>query len=99
MPVYLARPDYPSRRTKGGRLPRYVIVIEPGQHNFSAYVPDVPGVAATGATLGEVTDELREALEFHLEGLMLAGEPLPEPSVIASAVDVALPVPVGTTQS
>ena len=80
-------------------MPRYVIIIEPGPRNFSAYVPDVPGVIATGATIGEVTDELRDALEFHLEGLQLAGEPLPEPSVIASAVDVAFPAPAATTQS
>ncbi|HLZ22015.1 MAG TPA: type II toxin-antitoxin system HicB family antitoxin [Ktedonobacterales bacterium] len=80
-------------------MPRYVIIIEPGKHNYSAYVPDVPGVAATGATIGEVTDELRDALEFHLEGLQLAGEPLPEPSVIASAVDVTFPVPTATTKS
>lgn len=80
-------------------MPRYVIIIEPGKHNYSAYVPDVPGVGATGATIGEVTDELRDALEFHLEGLQLAGEPLPEPSVIASAVDVTFPVPATTTQS
>ena len=75
-------------------MARYVIIVEPGEHNYSAYVPDVPGVAATGATVGEVTDSLRDALEFHLEGLQLAGEPLPEPSVIASAVDVAYPTPV-----
>lgn len=80
-------------------MPRYVIVIEPGTRNYSAYVPDVPGVGATGATIGEVTDELREALEFHLEGLQRAGEPIPEPSVIASAVDVAFPVPAAPTQS
>ncbi|MGH2484522.1 MAG: type II toxin-antitoxin system HicB family antitoxin [Ktedonobacterales bacterium] len=76
---------------------RYVIVVEPGDHNYSAYVPDVPGVVATGATVGEVTDMLREALEFHLEGLQLAGEPIPQPSVIASAVDVASPAPLSAT--
>ena len=50
-------------------MPRYVVIVEPGDHNYSAYVPDVPGVIATGATVGEVTDMMREALEFHLEGL------------------------------
>ena len=79
-------------------MPRYVIIVEPGEHNYSAYVPDVPGVVATGATVGEVTDMMREALEFHLEGLQLAGEPLPEPSVIASAVDVANPAPLAPSR-
>lgn len=79
-------------------MPRYVIIVEPGEHNYSAYVPDVPGVVATGATVGEVTDMMREALEFHLEGLQLAGEPLPEPSVIASAVDVAYPAPLSPSR-
>lgn len=80
-------------------MPRYVILIAKAGNNYSAHVPDVPGVMATGATIGEVTDELRDALEFHLEGLQLAGESLPEPSVIASAVDVAFPVPATSAQS
>ena len=70
-------------------MPRYVILIAEAGNNSSAHVL---GVTATGATIGEVTDELRDALEFHLEGVHLAGEPLPEPSDIASAVDVDLPV-------
>jgi predicted RNase H-like HicB family nuclease len=78
-------------------MSRYVILIAKAGNNYSAYVPDVPGVGATGATVGEVTDTLREALEFHLEGLQLAGEPLPEPSVIASAVDVAFPAALSAT--
>jgi predicted RNase H-like HicB family nuclease len=75
-------------------MPRYVILIAKAGNTFSAHVPDVPGVGATGATVGAVTDTLREALEFHLEGLQRAGESLPEPSVIASAVDVAAPMPL-----
>jgi len=78
-------------------MPRYVILIaRASDTNYSAHVPDVPGVMATGATIGEVTDTLREALEFHLEGLQLAGEPIPEPSVIASAVDVDIPMSAST---
>jgi predicted RNase H-like HicB family nuclease len=72
-------------------MPRYVILIAKAGNNYSAHVPDVPGVAAVGATSGEGTDQMREALEFHLERLQLAGEPLPQPSVIASAVDVEYP--------
>lgn len=80
-------------------MPRYVIIVEPGDHNYSAYVPDVPGVVATGATVGEATDMLRDALKFHLEGLQLAGEPVPDPSVIASTVDVSYPASLSTIRS
>ena len=48
---------------------RYAIVIENAGPNFSAYVPDLPGCVATGATLEEVEREIREAIEFHLDGL------------------------------
>ncbi len=72
-------------------MPRYVIIIENAGSNYSAYVPDIDGVVATGATVGEVTDLLQEALEMHLEAMVRDGEPVPEPSVIASAVDVEYP--------
>lgn len=78
-------------------MPRYVILISKAGNNYSAHAPDAPGVVATGATVGEVTDMMREALEFHLEGLQLAGEPIPEPAVIASAVDVAYPASLSAT--
>ncbi len=70
---------------------RYLIVIEgDGKTNYSAYSPDVPGVAATGATREECEREMREAVEFHLEGLAEDGEPVPEPHSTASyaVVDV-----------
>jgi predicted RNase H-like HicB family nuclease len=49
---------------------RYLIVVEgDGSTNYSAYSPDVPGVAAVGATREECEREMREAIEFHIEGL------------------------------
>ena len=48
---------------------RYAVVIEAAEGNFSAYVPDLPGCVATGATEAEVTRAIREAIEFHLDGL------------------------------
>lgn len=48
---------------------RYAIVIENAGSNYSAYVPDLPGCVATGGTVEEVEREIREAIEFHLEGL------------------------------
>lgn len=56
---------------------RYAIVIEKAEGNFSAYVPDLPGCVATGATFEEVESEIRDAIAFHLEGLREDGLPVP----------------------
>jgi predicted RNase H-like HicB family nuclease len=68
---------------------RYAIVIENAGPNYSAYVPDLPGCIATGATVEEVEREIREAIEFHLEGLREDGSPIPPPSSAVCYVDVA----------
>jgi predicted RNase H-like HicB family nuclease len=47
---------------------RYVVVIEKGERNYSAYVPDLPGCVSVGDTAEQVKSEIREAIEFHLEG-------------------------------
>lgn len=62
---------------------RYAIVIEKAEGNLSAYVPDLPGCVATGATVAEVEEEIREAISFHLEGMREDGvtPPLPESQV------------------
>lgn len=59
---------------------RYAIVIENAGSNFSAYVPDLPGCVATGATIEEAEKSIREAIEFHLEGLREDGLPIPQPA-------------------
>ena len=59
-------------------MSQYAIVIEAdGSANYSAYAPDLPGVVATGDTLDEAEAAMREAVEFHIEGLRLAGESVP----------------------
>jgi predicted RNase H-like HicB family nuclease len=68
---------------------RYAIVIENAGKNFSAYVPDLPGCVATGATPEEVEREIREAIEFHIEGLREDGLPVPQPSSPVRYVDIA----------
>jgi len=68
---------------------RYAIVVENAGPNYSAYAPDLPGCAATGATVEEVQREIREAIEFHLEGLREDGLPIPPPSSAVGYVDVA----------
>ena len=57
----------------------YLIVIEETGTGFAAYSPDVLGCIATGATREEIEREMREALEFHIEGLRLEGLPIPRP--------------------
>ena len=69
-------------------MKRYAVVIERAPGNYSAYVPDLPGCIATGATIAEVEREIREAIEFHIEGLRDAGEPVPEPTSELTYVEV-----------
>jgi predicted RNase H-like HicB family nuclease len=56
---------------------RYAIVIEKTENAYSAYVPDLSGCVATGVSIEEVEAEIREAIEFHLEGLREDGGPIP----------------------
>lgn len=58
----------------------YAVVIEKGETSYGAYVPDLPGCVAVGETLEEVEALIKEAIEFHLEGLRGEGLPIPEPS-------------------
>ena len=67
---------------------RYAIVIDKAGGNFSAYVPDLPGCVATGATLAEIEVAIREAIGFHLDGMREDGEPIPVPSSRVDYVDV-----------
>lgn len=68
---------------------RYAIVIEKADSNYSAYVPDLPGCVATGATIEEVEARIREAIAFHLEGLREDGLPIPAPASRVEYVDIA----------
>jgi len=68
---------------------RYAVVIEKGQSNYSAYVPDLPGCVAVGDTIEETQREIQEAIEFHLEGLRADGLPVPEPTSRVQYVEVA----------
>jgi predicted RNase H-like HicB family nuclease len=56
---------------------RYLVIYESGAENMSGFAPDVPGCASTGRSLEEMLANLREALEFHPEGLALDGQQLP----------------------
>ena len=68
---------------------RYAIVIERAEGNYSAYVPDLPGCVATGATVSEVESEIREAILFHLDGSREDGLPVPPGASQVEYVEVA----------
>jgi predicted RNase H-like HicB family nuclease len=68
---------------------RYPVIIERTNTGFSAYSPDVPGCAAVGDTEAETRQNYQEALEFHFEGMRIAGEPIPEPSCSVDYVEIA----------
>ena len=61
---------------------QYAMIIEKDERNYSAYFPDLPGCIATGETLDEVKQRMREALELHLRGMREDGLPIPEPSLV-----------------
>lgn len=66
----------------------YAVIIEHGPNNLSAYVPDLPGCIATGRTLDEIRRNIREAIEFHIDGLREEGLPVPEPSSRAESIEI-----------
>jgi predicted RNase H-like HicB family nuclease len=68
---------------------RYAMIIEEGERNYSAYLPDLPGCVATGKTLEEVKRRMREAVELHLRGMREDGQPVPEPTSIVEYVEAA----------
>ena len=68
---------------------KYAVIIEKGPASYGAYVPDLPGCVAVGATLDEAEKLIREAIEFHLEGMREDGDPIPEPTTIATYVETS----------
>jgi predicted RNase H-like HicB family nuclease len=66
---------------------RYAIVIEKAEGNYSAYVPDLPGCVATGATMAEIEAEIRDAIRFHVDGLKVDGLAAPLPTTVARFID------------
>ena len=68
---------------------RYLVVVEKGPTSYGAYVPDLPGCVAVGDTKDEVLTLIREAIEFHLEGMSQDGEPIPPPTSTSELIEVA----------
>jgi predicted RNase H-like HicB family nuclease len=68
---------------------RYAMIIEQGERNYSAYLPDLPGCIATGKTIEELKQRMSEAIELHLRGRREDGLPIPEPTSLAEYVAAA----------
>ena len=66
---------------------KYLIVIEPTNTGFSAYSPNIEGCISTGATEEEVTQNMQEAISFHLEGLKLEGYEIPQPKSVSGYIE------------
>jgi predicted RNase H-like HicB family nuclease len=69
-------------------MTEYTVIYEPGERNWSAWVPDLPGCIATSRTRKKLEIQIREAIEFHIEGLRLHGEPIPKPTIEVGTVSV-----------
>lgn len=62
---------------------KFLVIIEKGENNYSAYSPDVPGCGATGESVESTLEHIREALEFHFEGILQNGDEIPEPKSLS----------------
>ena len=71
-------------------MKKYAIVVERAERNYAAYVPDLPGCVATGVTVEEAEQLLREAIEIHIAGLRADGLPVPAPSSIVDYLEVSV---------
>ena len=69
-------------------MKKYAVVFEKAPNNWTAYVPDLPGCVTTGRTIEETRRLIAEAVEFHIEGMRLRGETVPEPTAVAETVEI-----------
>jgi predicted RNase H-like HicB family nuclease len=67
---------------------RYTVILERGESSYGAFVPDLPGCIAAGETEEETLHLIKEAIEFHIEGLKEDGQPVPEPHCVSAVVEV-----------
>jgi predicted RNase H-like HicB family nuclease len=70
-------------------MSRYTVFIEPTATGFSAYLPDLPGCVAAGSTVAETRQLIKEAIEFHIEGMRLNGETVPKPTDLVEQIEVS----------
>ena len=70
-------------------MKEYVVIYEQAEHNWCAYVPDLPGCITTGPTLSDTRANIKEAIEGHVQVMRETGESIPEPTSIADTIPVA----------
>ncbi len=66
----------------------YLVVVEKGPSSYGAYVPDLPGCVAAAESKDEVLALIKEAIEFHLDGLREDGQPIPSPASTSEIVEI-----------
>ena len=69
---------------------KYPVIIEKANGNYSAYCPDLPGCVATGLSIKETVERIKEAIQFHIKGMRKEGLPIPEPSAKITYIEVAI---------
>jgi predicted RNase H-like HicB family nuclease len=69
-------------------MARYLVVVEDTDTGYSAFSPDLPGCVATGNTREEVEQAMREAVEFHLDGIRDDGDSIPAPHCYSTYCDI-----------
>ena len=67
---------------------RFLVVIEKADGNHSAYSPDLPGCVATGETREEAEENIHEAIQMHVQGLLEDNLPVPESQSFAEYIAV-----------
>lgn len=67
---------------------KYLVVYEKSAKSWGAYVPDLPGLGVAAATLDEVKELIRDAIEFHVEGMRQHGDPIPAPAATTEYISV-----------
>jgi predicted RNase H-like HicB family nuclease len=67
---------------------KYAVIFEQGPSSVGATVPDLPGCVAVAKTMEEARALIAEAIEFHIEGMLLHGEDVPQPTTLAELVEV-----------
>lgn len=70
---------------------KFAIIVEWGPNNYSAYAPDLPGCAATGNSVEETVRTMREAIQFHIDGMIEDGDPVPPSTSLCEYVEVEVP--------
>jgi len=71
-------------------MSKYTVFFEPTATGYSAHVPDLPGCVAAGFSLAETRELIREAIEFHIEGMKINGDVVPLPTPHVEEIEVAV---------